>query len=203
MKPQLKCLVCVSGPPRSGKDTVALYLKEQYGMAHLSLAAELKRRTAAMFGRSWTDASCWLEQHKDMPGTCEGMSFREALIWASEEIFKPKFGRDYWVRCLEHELDVYSQYGIVISDMGFFEEVKAMREYFADEQLHGLIMVQVTRPGTDFSNDSRRHIITSNTPNFKLANDSTIEVFQHDIKTVVGPAVEKALGPTSVIEAEQ
>jgi hypothetical protein len=82
-----------------------------------------------------------------------GLSRREALIYVSEEIIKPKFGKDFFGVKAAQELDNTDNY--CFSDGGFQEElVPIINKLGADN----IILIQLTREGCDFSSDSRRYI---------------------------------------------
>ena len=96
-----------------------------------------------------------------------GMTQREFLIWISEEVVKPKFGKAYYGevsanRCLE----LWSKgYTPVFSDGGFPEELKVMTDILGEENV---FVARIYREGCSFEKDSRNYIFN--------------EVFEDDFK---------------------
>lgn len=170
----------LNGPPKSGKNTIADHLDVVTSNIYsMSFAAHLKDLACDMLGCGMSH----LEQHKDDQVTYPGFSsYRELLIKLSEEFCKPMFGRDYFGHILGHKISHYNKiYGaenFVISDSGFIEELDALRTHIRvpDVQYH---IVQLYRPGTTFSGDSRDYITSPHAKMYVVVNDgSPVQLIQ-------------------------
>jgi hypothetical protein len=94
---------------------------------------------------------------KDAPrAELSGYSVREFLIDLSENYIKPRYGDGAYGRWLYHRIGrIHPAPRFVISDdCGFIEEYDAL----SGGNRKRVILVKVTRPGKDFSNDSRSYL---------------------------------------------
>lgn len=140
-------VVLLNGPPRAGKDSLARMLMAKVPGTQLAkFAAPLKEHCA----RAWGVSLDWIEQNKDKPFRA-GKTFREVLISYSEYHMKSLFGPDVFGELLRDFIlanpDVERW---VVSDSGFADEAYVLIRAGFDVRL-----VQVSRPGYDFSGDSR------------------------------------------------
>lgn len=148
-------IVLFNGPPRSGKDAGADYFKKNYGWKHLSFKYQLYKETCKYFG---CDYNWFMNRYddrsvKEVPHMDLGhMSCREAMIYVSEQIVKPKRGLDYFGQLVANEIDLTKDYAI--SDGGFVDELIPVVEKVGSKNF---VLVQLTRDGEDYSSDSRRY----------------------------------------------
>lgn len=148
-------IILFNGPPRSGKDAGADYFKKNYGWKHLSFKYQLYKETCNYFGcdydwfmNRYDDRSVKEVPHMDLGH----MSCREAMIYVSEEVVKPKRGLDYFGQLVANEIDLTKDYAI--SDGGFVDELIPVVEKVGSKNF---VLVQLTRDGEDYSSDSRRY----------------------------------------------
>jgi hypothetical protein len=147
-------IILFNGPPRSGKDAAADYFKDK-GWKHLSFKYQLYKETARYFD---VDYDWFMERYddrsvKEVPHADLGhMSCREAMIYVSEIIVKPKRGLDYFGQQVANEIDLSKNYAI--SDGGFVDELIPIINKIGD---NNFVLVQLTRDGCDYSTDSRRY----------------------------------------------
>lgn len=176
-------IVVFNAPPRSGKDECAKILSEEYGFALDRFSAPLKAAVCALFGITLAE----LEECKETETEALfWMTGREAQIWLSEKVMKPKLGGDVFGRLMgrriahahEHRI---SQNLFAIPDSGFMPELDGMLY-----ELKGLdpkvIVVQLTRPDYTFErfDDSRRYLDVlmlkaRNVPCVQMPNDGSLE----------------------------
>jgi hypothetical protein len=158
--------VVLNGPPRSGKTTIARELVRtlaEKGAVTIgdSFAAPMKHFIATALGEKYKDII-----DKDMPrAELRGYSVREFLIDLSESYIKPRYGSDAYGRWLAHRALRYSplpEY-VVCDDGGFASELDALDRFF---------LVQVSRPGVTFGNDSRSYI---DDPHYVFDNNGHID----------------------------
>jgi hypothetical protein len=158
-------VILLNGPPESGKDTIAHVLETLIGeSAVLKFAQPIIDHMQSTYGVSCVDG-----EDKNQP--CEalgGKSRRQYAIDWSEDWIKPRFGVDWFGRQALAAATSSRAEVVVFSDSGFIDEsipvVKALG-------LHNCIQVRLTRPGCDFSNDSRSHWHITNLPFYNFHND--------------------------------
>lgn len=192
-------IILFNGPPGAGKDISADYFK-QYGFKHLSFKYQLFKETIKYFDVSeqWFMNGYNNRSEKEIPSALLGhMSRREAMIYVSEEVIKPKKGLDYFGNLVADEIDLEKNYAI--SDGGFVHELLPVVQKVGTENF---VLVQLTREGHDFSADSRRYfdgknlvdeyVLGKETPvdgkyvlhpsfdvrMYRIHNNSTVEEFQ-------------------------
>lgn len=148
-------IVLFNGPPGSGKDCAADFFKHKKGWKHLSFKYQLYKETINYFG---CDPEWFMERYddrsvKEVPSYQLGnMSCREAMIYVSEKIIKPKHGLDYFGKQVASEIDLSKDYAI--SDGGFVDELLPVINKVGTDNF---ILVQLTRKDCDYSTDSRRY----------------------------------------------
>jgi hypothetical protein len=162
-----KKIICLNGPPGSGKDTGAFAIlgfcaRHAAWMqgTHEKFAEPLKAGVHKLFGmfEGWnrfdnpTHAHLKDEVHRDL----FGMTPREAYIWMSEKCVKPLLGEDAFGQMMEHNLRRNPRASFhVISDCGFAPELVPIIRYVGPENV---LILELHASGKDFSGDSRGYI---------------------------------------------
>jgi hypothetical protein len=147
-------IVICNGPPGSGKDESAAYFARR-GFTHLSFKDVLFEETISFFG---VDKEWFMDGYNDRSvkerkeELLEDMSRREAMIYVSEVITKPAFGKDVFGVAVASKIEDGVDYAI--SDGGFEEELVPLINRVRAENI---LLVQLTRNGCDYSSDSRRY----------------------------------------------
>lgn len=147
-------IILFNGPPGAGKDVSADFFKE-LGFKHLSFKYQLFKETIKYFDvdEKWFMDGYNNRETKEMPSMLLGhMSRREAMIYVSEKVIKPKRGSDYFGQLVANEIDPTKNY--CISDGGFIDELVPVINKIGTENF---VLVQLTRKGCDYSSDSRRY----------------------------------------------
>ena len=147
-------IILFNGPPGSGKDEGASFFKS-YGFKHLSFKYQLFKETIRYFNvdEEWFMLGYNNRKEKEVPSSfLNHMSRREAMIYVSEEIIKPKRGLNYFGKLVANEIDLSKDY--CISDGGFVDELVPVINRVGSDNF---ILVQLTRDGCDYSLDSRRY----------------------------------------------
>lgn len=148
-------IVIFNGPPGSGKDEAASYFKENFGFGNLSFKYQLFKQTIEHFevNEEWFMEGYDNREVKEKKEVALGdRSRREAMIYMSEDIIKPREGKDFFGRCVAEEIEEGKIYAL--ADGGFYEEIIPIVEKVGAENV---VLVQLTRIGHDFSSDSRRY----------------------------------------------
>lgn len=169
-----KTILLLNGAPASGKDVSAGLLNKLHKGAHLSFKEELYKIVANFFGvdlnvfRSLaTDRTT-----KDAPTSIlksptngwiarfilwligfvrpTGMTPRQALIYVSEKVIKPKFGKEFFGKKLLESVDKVLDEFVYVSDSGFIDEIKPLVEAG-----HNVIVIRLHRNGCTYDGDSR------------------------------------------------
>lgn len=154
-------LVGLSGPPRSGKDTLGNLLAtilRDHGVPVEVHALSIPMRLAVygMLGGEYTLEH--YEANKDALFTTESgrhTTIRQEMIALSEHHVKPRLGNGWWSRALLNRTTL--EYGgvIIVTDMGFAAEHDVFAATFGGDRC---AWFHLTRPGTDFSQDSRNYV---------------------------------------------
>lgn len=147
-------IILFNGPPRAGKDEAADFFKTK-GFKHLSFKYQLYKETIKYFDvkESWFMDRYNNRAEKEVPSALLGhMSVREAMIYVSEEVVKPKRGLNYFGKLVADEIEDGKDY--CISDGGFIDELVPVINKVGSDNF---VLVQLTREGCDYSTDSRRY----------------------------------------------
>lgn len=180
-------LLLLSGPPSSGKDTIAKFLYEQYH-DHLNISQfvferfsmPLKTSFSAISNTSHNDfyENSVYESKKDEIIPWLGCSYRQYQINLSEKHFKPLYGEDIFARLFVARLEGYSKDAtIVVPDLGFQIETDYLEKMDKALNLERVLIIRCHRPGYDFSNDSRSYIYTNYFPSIDINNTGSAEGF--------------------------
>jgi hypothetical protein len=149
-------LIIFNGPPGSGKDEACQFLAFLYGFKHMSFKDKLFEETIKFFGvsREWFFQGYEGRSKKETPEELlNGLSRREALIFVSEDIIKPRYGSDYFGKVAAENIDSVSDY--CFSDGGFIDEITPIINRIGK---NNMCIVQLYRQGCCFKNDSRNYI---------------------------------------------
>ena len=153
-------LIGMSGPPRSGKDTIGIALAAIIEDKHsiqpqlLALSTPMREVVYAMLGIEYS--ATHYDTHKDLPqDTFGGKSIRQAMIAFTEQHVKPSYGRGFWAKSLFGRMWEPRPRVLIVTDMGFEEEVEEFSERFGIENT---FYPQITRPGCSFAGDSRSYV---------------------------------------------
>ena len=149
---------------------------EERGALPFKFAAPLRTGVPAMFGVPQNVYDDLIENHKEEPTELlGGMSPREAQIWLSEEVMKPKFGDDIFGKIAANRIEnasIGDNDLWVCSDSGFVEEAEVLVDKFG--RLNVLIL-QIKRENTSFDGDSRSYIKIPGVGLAKCRNNGTKE----------------------------
>lgn len=150
-------MVVFNGPPRSGKDTLAAFIRGVTKAKPMEFKRKLIELALMISGVSSSDWEFWYQKDKEQPhNDLGGHSCRSFLIMVSEEMIKPHMGSDYFGLAAANELEMYLPgHGVVFTDSGFSAELQCVVNVAGAENV---IVVQLQRDGTDFSKDSRVYL---------------------------------------------
>lgn len=147
-------IVIFNGPPGSGKDEAAKLFSNR-GFRHLSFKEELFKETVKLFD---VDMDWFMSGYNDRSvkerkeDRLKGMSRREAMIYTSEDVIKPKYGKSYFGEQVCKRIEEHVNYAV--SDGGFVEEIVPLIRNTIN---NNIVIVQLTRKNCSYSADSRRY----------------------------------------------
>ena len=175
----MKQLLILNAPPRAGKDTIADHLEGWHRREFKGNLIDTALQMALMSYVEWNGrydleaaGGLWM---KDIPwGRLGGLSQRQYLIWLSEKIMKPLFGKSVFGQRFKDDLDFESdmcgRYRFVAPDGGFVEEVQP----FLDDPEWEVIIVRLSRVGCTFEGDSRNYLSNISQHEVDIENNTTI-----------------------------
>lgn len=154
-------IIILNAPPHAGKDTIGKMLIDTtnfYHIVHMSFKAPMFEIAKAILGERRYDM--FIAAYNDRSQKERGQSFlngkspREFMIWISEDVIKPQFGKHYFgERFSERAKEVGRFHPIVCTDGGFPDEVIKLVE-----DGHTVKLCRLHRTGFTFQGDSRDYI---------------------------------------------
>lgn len=193
-------IVGLIGKKRSGKDTVANYLVQEYGYKRYGFADPMKEmiKEAFLWNEEWVNG-----KYKEVVDLRWGLSPRQALQhigteWAQIALSKsfPKFkeitGRNLWVKrfaLLVMGGDLNTNW--VISDVRFPHEIDLLRESLSLSPIEK-IFIRVKRPEAEAVKDeheSEKHINELDC-DYEVWNDKSIEALYATISSILFTGVK-------------
>jgi hypothetical protein len=154
-------LIALTGLPRSGKDTLAGFLRGHYFVC-LAFADPLKDAAAILLGRERWEMNGEGDFDREAVLPEWGFTTRDFLQRFGTEVMRDNFGQDFW---LKHMRNRIGKGNIVITDCRFENEAALVREL-------GGIVVEIRRPGCVKSG----HVSDAGVvPDRYVYNDSTLE----------------------------
>lgn len=155
-----KFAIILNGPPRSGKDTIGRLLADAIPYSRcVKFASRLKKATHAMvdqlmgFGQRPVIED--EHEHEKEKIAIAGKTWRECYIGVSELLCKPMFGSAFFGSMLASDIAQSTSLISIVTDGGFVEEFYALRALLGRDNI---LVVKVSRPGCDFSRDSRGYL---------------------------------------------
>ena len=170
-----------NGEPASGKDTLTEFLENylkhrSFNVMHMRFKDKIYELIATVRDMNLSDVIkiCNDRNNKEKP--CihfGGRTPREEMIYVSEVLMKPNYGKDYFGHVSVDRVNNLNNIDhFIFSDGGFQEEVDVLSE-FTD---HYVAVLQVVRPNNKVkTSDSRSKV-------FGEMDGLTTEIINHDGK---------------------
>lgn len=155
-----KRILLVNGPKSSGKDYATNQIHEIFELVEKAkFAKPMYDGLQNLFGIDPDEWEHIYNNHKEEPSDLLfGMTPRNAMIWMSEEVMKPKFGKDVCGIIASNRVRSAFENGyelVVFSDSGFADEAKVIvRDYGAEN----VYLLQIHSEGCNFNGDSRSYV---------------------------------------------
>lgn len=183
-------LLQLSGPPSSGKDTIAKFLYHEY-KDHYNITQFVFERYSMPLKTSFSAISNTghnefyendaYESRKDEIIPWLGCSYRQYQINLSELHFKPLYGQDIFARLFGARLEGYDKDAVVVvPDLGFDIETFYLNNVYSSVgmDINDILIIRCHRKGYDFSGDSRSYIYSDVFTSIDINNDGTQEEFE-------------------------
>jgi len=177
-------IIWFNGPPKSGKDTCANYIRDKLGTnhcLHIKLADPINNALRGLF--SHINEKNWIElreSKKDIKvDLLFGKSLRDSFISFSEDWAKKFYGSDIFGLIAAEKIKLAIQrneniHTVVFSDSGFREEILAVKRTISNAN-HFLIRIH--RDGCSYTNDSRSYLNNVCEVELDIQNTSFLELF--------------------------
>lgn len=159
-------IICVNGPPRSGKDTVGDFIRREAQFKNkkilvMKFAQPIIDNVKRVLGISDYTFDVLMQGDKDRPMKELGydISIRQLMINFSEDFIKPSLGKNWFAKNLAariKKLDPKVISGVVVTDSGFQDEHDDFKEDLKDD--FNVFLMQLRRDGCNFNNDSREYV---------------------------------------------
>lgn len=165
-------LIGLTGLPRSGKDTFAKHMIENYGYTKLAFATPLKQAAAVLLNREvWEmEGEQGFDREAMLPEW--GFSTRHFLRYLGTEAMR-NYQADFWIRRMRSAMAGKDK--IVITDCRFENEVDLVHEF-------GGKVIQLYRPGCEASDHVSDLPVRSD---MGLMNGGTLEDMERAITHMV------------------
>ena len=132
-----KMIIAICGKKRTGKDTIATMLINDYAFTSCKFAQQLKNGICSFFNFSHSQLE---GPEKDDVDPRWGISPRQAMQWMGTDVMQwgintllPDIGRNFWAKQLAIQINEKNDNSqVVISDMRFFHEYQYFKEMFGD-----------------------------------------------------------------------
>ena len=186
-------IVCLNGPPRSGKDTAASAVVSSLSAFHYKMSHPLKVAIPTFMGME--DRKMYLEENKDTPlPQLFGKTYRELQIGLSELWAKPLMGAGVFGQIAANIIKGHVGPGrvAVISDCGFASEIPPLVKIVGPRNV---LIIQLVRDGCTFENDSRSYIEVDGVSMIQLHNKYDVETFKPQVVRAVERWMDDTKGP--------
>ena len=192
-------IIILNGLPGSGKDTLGNHMQATGAFLRKEFKEPLIKATMGLFDLEHADYERMsTRQNKELPQPeLGGRSWREALIFTSEEVVKPLFGKDIFGKRMVNRLNkdlarIFGGVNFIFSDGGFPEEVGALVEEYG---AGNIMVIRIHGYGETSVKDSRKFLSEEDLPEVKFVdydNTGTLVDFLEDCRKEIKKFVDEA-----------
>lgn len=179
----LNIAVVLNGPPGCGKDTIANRIVAEDQLLPINITPFVKHQfkdalyehTAKHFEIGLDEFILYASDRSLKDSTSlaglGGRTPRQALIHVSEDIYKPRYGDDYFGkvearRVREHKRYLGGIINVIYPDGGFGPEIPPIESEF-----DYVLIIRLHRDGFDFKGDSRNYLELPDTETRTTVNE--------------------------------
>ena len=177
-------IIILNGPAGVGKDTIGSELAAYYDCSLVSFKRPMFGIAKYLLGdKAFTKFITAYDDRdqKDIPhGFLGGKTCREFMIWISESVVKPLFGKQHFGKLMsEHIRSCREDLTYVCTDGGFQDEIIHLVE-----DGHDVTVIRLHMDGKTFDGDSRDYIRIkeSHFPDYKKYQEHSIHLVNGDIE---------------------
>ena len=134
-------VIGICGYKQVGKDTLAAYLRHQYGYTVRKIAAPIKQMCALLFNLSEEQLT---SRNKECVDYRWNVTPRQIMQYVGTDLFQhklaemmPHIGKTFWI---QHLLQGYDEDRMVVADVRFLHEAAALKK------LPGCVLLRLERP---------------------------------------------------------
>jgi dephospho-CoA kinase len=176
-------IICIAGFKRTGKDTAANFISENYGYQHVKIARAIKELIKYLFMLDEED----VEENKEIVNSEWQVTPRYLMQTIGTELFQfklseymPHIGRNFWIIRFIKQLNDNEKY--VVSDLRFSHEFTSLKEKYGEKmiviRINNTIIVQ---NDTHVSENEFLQIPAD----YIVDNNSDIESYLNQIKLIL------------------
>lgn len=166
-------LIGFKGELKSGKDTAALRLVNEYGFRRYAFADQLKRLCALVPGVK-PEQLGWIEAKKSWAGDKD--DYGRKLLQDMGDGARKLLGMNVWVNAVDNNIQadglIPDEDDIVLADVRYPNEAKWIRE-------NGGVVIEIQRPDVERTGEASQHVTETIqreiVPDYVIVNDRGIE----------------------------
>jgi hypothetical protein len=178
-------IIWFNGPPKSGKDTCANYIRDKLGAdycLHIKLADPINNALRGLF--SYIDEETWIELRESKKDAkvdiLMNKSLRDSFISFSEDWAKKFYSPDIFGLIAAERIRLAIKqnkniHTVVFSDSGFVEELLAVKRVISHANHY---LIRIHREGYSFVNDSRSYLSNICETELDIQNTSFLALFR-------------------------
>jgi len=177
-------LIGVTGKARSGKDSMAEYLRTNYRFASFAFADPIKEAASIIFN---IPLKMFYDGDREDINQYWGISYREMLQKLGTESCRNVFRQDIWVKRAQLTLDGCHREGynnVIITDVRFEDEAKFIRINFG-KVIHILRQEAVDKVSEATAAHSSEAGIALHEGDITITNNDSIEAFHKQIDRIM------------------
>jgi adenylate kinase family enzyme len=161
------------GNKQVGKTTFADYLVKEYGFKTIAFADPIKEGAKIMFDLSEEQVNGDLKEVVDKRW---GLTPRKILQTLGTDCCRNTFGKDIWIKRLQFELQKMKDINVIVSDIRFPNEAKAVKEM-------GGHLIKIIKSDLHKNKDSHisEQLIDKIKGDTEIRNDYSIEEYKNHI----------------------
>ena len=199
-------IICLNGPPGSGKDTVGRMIQDKIGnrVKVDKFASPLDDIARTILNLNditkYKEYQKWREIRKEETLLGYPTTMRKLLIAISEDLVKPQLGKEYFgLQAAKRVLDEYKynkEYStetffqlkdvIVFTDSGFCYEYEIFLSHIDSQKLKiKTHLIQLHRPNCSFKNDSREWVTDNTKGHLVINNIDNLDYLNKEVDIVL------------------
>ena len=176
-------IIGLIGNARVGKTTLSDYLVKTYGYDTVAFAGPIKEAMRIAFDLNEEQLDGKLKEVIDERW---GLSPRQLYQKFGTDWARNLIGQDVWIRRLKIELEKMTDNQVIVSDIRFPNEAKAVKDM-------GGILIKITKKGLEVNKDSHisEKLIDKIDYDYLIENNYDMKRYEQDIELLLNHIVKK------------